>query len=161
MVFYIAGSSGEMPKAIRSTIKSIIQEGNLSSDPDETLTQMELQRLIQFETWFWRKKRIRSMNTESSRTSAAERHVLFSSFRERSMCSLRWSCSVYSYASCIVLNTLWCINVGRKYIKMNKIILKIQKFNFSFREKSHFSVRWSAALTIVVSLAVLICFFIY
>lgn len=51
MTFYIAGSSGEMPKAIRVTLKKIIENGQITKNADEMLSEMELQRLIQFETW--------------------------------------------------------------------------------------------------------------
>jgi sulfite reductase alpha subunit-like flavoprotein len=52
VAFYVAGSSGQMPKDIRAALKSIIEASGIAEDGKQFVSEMELKRLLQFETWF-------------------------------------------------------------------------------------------------------------
>uniref|UniRef100_A0A7E4V9Q0 NADPH-dependent diflavin oxidoreductase 1 n=1 Tax=Panagrellus redivivus TaxID=6233 RepID=A0A7E4V9Q0_PANRE len=52
VTFYVAGSSGQMPKDVRTALSDIVTNAGISSDGPGLVAKMELARLLQFETWF-------------------------------------------------------------------------------------------------------------
>jgi sulfite reductase alpha subunit-like flavoprotein len=41
-----------MPKDVRAALKSIIEASGIAEDGKQFVSEMELKRLLQFETWF-------------------------------------------------------------------------------------------------------------